>query len=265
MIPRRYIEEWKEHAPWPENAQVEQDLVIERALIELFSDDFLRENLAFRGGTALHKFFLKPQAHYSEDIDLVQIKSGPIKPILERIKERLAFLEEERGRVVNQKAHNNTIVYRFSSEIPPVINLRLKIEINCREHFTELGLKEIPFEVYNSWYSGKCPIASYELEELMGTKLRALYQRSKGRDLFDLYWAYQHHDIDTEKLLQCYRAYLNESEGTAPTQREFILNMEEKMKDPEFLGDIHIILRPGIEYDNKAAYAFVKSEILEKI
>jgi predicted nucleotidyltransferase component of viral defense system len=265
MIPRRYIEEWKEHAPWPENAQVEQDLVIERALIELFSDDFLREHLAFRGGTALHKFFLKPQARYSEDIDLVQIKSGPIKPILERIKERLAFLEEEQKRVVKVKAHNNTIVYRFSSEIPPVINLRLKIEINCREHFTELGLKDIPFEVDNSWYSGKCPIASYELEELLGTKLRALYQRSKGRDLFDLYWAYQHHAIDTEKLLQCYRAYMNESEGTSPTRKQFILNMEEKMKDPEFLGDIHIILRPGIEYDNEAAYAFVKSEILEKI
>ena len=41
MIPRRYIEEWKEHAPWPDNSQVEQDLIIERALVEIFSDDFL--------------------------------------------------------------------------------------------------------------------------------------------------------------------------------------------------------------------------------
>lgn len=84
-IPRRYIEEWKEFAPWPENSQVEQDLVIERALIEIFSDPFLNENLAFRGGTALHKLFLKPQARYSEDIDLVQIKTGPIKPILVKL------------------------------------------------------------------------------------------------------------------------------------------------------------------------------------
>ena len=69
MIPRSYIEEWKEFAPWPENSQVEQDLVIERALIEIFSNPFLNENLAFRGGTALHKLFLKPHARYSEDID----------------------------------------------------------------------------------------------------------------------------------------------------------------------------------------------------
>ena len=74
MLPRRFIEEWKEFAPWSEDAQVEQDLVIEKALLELFSDPFLQERLAFRGGTALHKIFLKPQVRYSEDIDLVQIK-----------------------------------------------------------------------------------------------------------------------------------------------------------------------------------------------
>ena len=92
MIPKRYIEEWKEFAPWPDNAQVEQDLIIERALVELFSDEMLRENLAFRGGTALHKFFLKPQSRYSEDIDLVQISSGNIKPILEKNKSTTGFL-----------------------------------------------------------------------------------------------------------------------------------------------------------------------------
>ncbi len=263
MIPKRYIEEWKEFAPWPDNAQVEQDLIIERALVELFSDEMLRENLAFRGGTALHKFFLKPQSRYSEDIDLVQISSGNIKPILEKIRVQLAFLGFKR--VVKQKAHNNTIVYRFESEIAPVVNMRLKIEINCREHFTVFGLKQIPFSVSNSWFSGNCEIVSYELEELLATKLRALYQRSKGRDLFDLYWAYKHQVIDTNKLLTCYRDYMKQSEGKAPTKKQFMLNIEEKMKDPEFLNDIHIILRPGIGYNNEAAYAFVKTEILEKI
>ncbi|KKR74282.1 MAG: Nucleotidyl transferase, PF08843 family [Parcubacteria group bacterium GW2011_GWB2_40_8] len=73
MIPQRYLEEWKTQAPWPANAQVEQDLIITRALVEIFSDDLLKNALAFRGGTALHKLYLQPQARYSEDIDLVQI------------------------------------------------------------------------------------------------------------------------------------------------------------------------------------------------
>ena len=153
MIPRRYIEEWKEFAPWPENSQVEQDLVIERALVEIFSDPFLNENLAFRGGTALHKLFLKPQARYSEDIDLVQIKTGPIKPILVRLRECLAFLGTKRN--ITTSIHNNTVEYRFETEIQPIIKMRLKIEINCREHFTVLGLQQVPFKVQNGWFKGE--------------------------------------------------------------------------------------------------------------
>ncbi len=63
--------------------------------------------------------------------------------------------------------------------------MRLKIEINTREHFNVLRLKKIACKVENSWFSGECMLTGYELEELLGTKLRALYQRRKGRDLFD--------------------------------------------------------------------------------
>ena len=184
MIPRRYTEEWREFAPWPENSQVEQDLVIERAQIEIFSDPFLNENLVFHGGIALHKLFLKPQARYSEDIDLVQIKTGPIKPILVRLRECLVFLGKKRN--ITTSIHNNTVEYRFETEIAPIIKMRLKIEINCREHFTVLGLQQVPFKVQNGWFNGECMIYTYYIEELLGTKLRVLYQRRKGRDLFDL-------------------------------------------------------------------------------
>ncbi|WP_262696552.1 nucleotidyl transferase AbiEii/AbiGii toxin family protein [Mesonia aquimarina] len=96
MISKPYIAQWRENAPWKEFAQVEQDLVISRALVAIFDDDFLRENLAFRGGTALHKLYLNPAPRYSEDIDLVQVKEGPIKPIMKRIGEVITFFEEDR-------------------------------------------------------------------------------------------------------------------------------------------------------------------------
>lgn len=258
MIPRRYIEEWRQNAPWPDNTQVEQDLVIERALIELFSDDLLRENLAFRGGTALHKIFLNPQVRYSEDIDLVQIKDGPIKPLLERIREKMKFLGTKRS--VKQNASNNTIVYRFESEIQPVVNLRLKIEINCREHFSVLGLYEVKYKTESTWFKGDCSIISYKLEELLGTKLRALYQRRKGRDLFDLYWAMSNKKIDVKKLLQCYSEYMNFVVDKPPTVKQFLLNIDEKLSDKEFLNDIQAILRPNVLYDNATAWKFIKQE-----
>lgn len=263
MIPQRYIEEWKAQAPWPSDAQVEQDLVIARALVEMFSDDLLKESLAFRGGTALHKLYVKPQVRYSEDIDLVQINSEPINPILKRIREKLTFLGTKR--TVKQHIHNNTIVYRFETEIQPVINMRLKIEINTREHFNVLGIKEIPFKVENTWFSGECNLSGYELEELLGTKLRALYQRRKGRDLFDLYWTMINHDVDVEKLLHCYKTYMEYSVDKPPTQKQFLANMEEKMLDKEFTEDIHFVLKPNVEYNNMTAWEFVKNELIEKM
>lgn len=59
MIDRASIMAWSEFAPWTDLAMVEQDLIICRALVDIFSDDFLKEQLAFRGGTALHKQFVQ--------------------------------------------------------------------------------------------------------------------------------------------------------------------------------------------------------------
>ena len=94
MIPESAIQQWRERAPWNTDAMVEQDLIICRALVDIFSDEFLRDNLAFRGGTALHKLYLHPQPRYSEDIDLVQINPGPIKPILLRLGEVLSWMPD---------------------------------------------------------------------------------------------------------------------------------------------------------------------------
>ena len=88
MIPRDYITQWRAQAPWNEDFQVEQDLVISRALVEIFSDPVLAGALAFRGGTALYKLYLTPPARYSEDIDLVQVEPGPAGPMRPRGRHR---------------------------------------------------------------------------------------------------------------------------------------------------------------------------------
>lgn len=61
MIPRDYVTQWRAHAPWAMDAQVEQDLVISRALVEFFRVPGVAGRLAFRGGTALDKLHLTPR------------------------------------------------------------------------------------------------------------------------------------------------------------------------------------------------------------
>jgi predicted nucleotidyltransferase component of viral defense system len=263
MIPKPYIAQWQEHAPWKQFYQVEQDLIISRALVEIFSDEYLRENLAFRGGTALHKLFLKPAPRYSEDIDLVQIKPGPIKPIMQRIGEVITFFEEDRK--TQNRGHGIKALYRFTSEYEE-IRLRLKLEVNCKEHFNILEWVDFPFEVKSEWFSGQTHIRTYNLNELLGTKLRALYQRSKGRDLFDMDFARQHHELNYDEIIQCFQAYAQFStDKRPPGKKEFLINLEGKENDPDFIGDLEALLRPDIEYNQEAAIAWLKNELIERI
>ena len=262
MIPESTILQWTEFAPWINNAQVEQDLAICRALISTFSNDYLAERLAFRGGIALHKLYLHPQSRYSEDIDLVQIKSEPISKTINELRSSLEFLGKP---IVRQKLHNNTLIFKFNSEIPPIVPIKLKVEINCREHFNVLGLSKIKFGTETKWFSGNCEIVTYQLAELLGTKLRALYQRKKGRDLFDLYKALSKQKIDAIDVIKCYKQYMQFAAGNPPNRKEYLQNMDLKMKDDEFIGDMTGLLRPSENYDPYVAYELVKKKLLEKL
>ncbi len=263
MIPKPHIAKWQDHAPWKQFYQVEQDLVISRALVEIFSDEFLKENLAFRGGTALHKLYLNPASRYSEDIDLVQIKPGPIKPIMQHIAEVMTFFEEPRKTQI--KGHGAKALYRFTSEYEE-IRLRLKLEINCKEHFNVLNWVDFPFEIENEWFSGKAEIRTYNINELLGTKLRALYQRSKGRDLFDLDYSRLNRELDLNLIVKCFKEYTRFATGKRPpSKKEFLMNIEEKENCPDFIGDMEALLRSGIKYNQESAFEWLKNELIERI
>jgi predicted nucleotidyltransferase component of viral defense system len=72
LIPASYIQEWRGKAPWPDSRLIEQDLIITRALCDLFSSPALAGKIAFRGGTAINKLLFQKPLRHSEDIDLVQ-------------------------------------------------------------------------------------------------------------------------------------------------------------------------------------------------
>lgn len=262
MIPQSDIIEWSNTVAWQTNEQIEQDLIICRALVQIFNDDYLAGHLAFRGGTALHKLYIQPQSRYSEDIDLVQMKAGPIGKALDRIRTVLDFIGKAKVEVGDTMA---TMKFRFDSEIAPVVILRLKIEINCREHFAELGWETKGFSVQSNWFEGSCSLTTYKLEELLGTKVRALYQRRKGRDLFDLYQAFRKSNLNIEAMLECYRKYMKHSVGNIPSQKEFIQNVELKLQDKYFTGDIVGLIRPDEEYNHDTAYDLVKKELFDKM
>ena len=262
MIPVDYITEWSNNVPWSDPRDVEQDLIICRALVAIFSDSWLSSKLAIRGGTAIHKLYLPPQARYSEDIDLIQINPEPIGETLDRLSKVLSFIGLPKTK---RKSSNNVVLYSFESEPEPRTPRKLKIEINCREHHTVLGHEHIMFAVKSGWFSGQANVKTFLLEELAGTKIRALYQRRKGRDLFDLYWVLKNGAFDVDRAVKCFHEYIVLSDGAAPSKKTFANNLEEKMNNSDFTGDLSRILRPDIEYDIDKAFHVVMEQIVEKL
>lgn len=261
MIPRDYILEWRARAPWPQDIQVEQDLVISRALVEIFSHPVLHDALAFRGGTALYKLHL-PAARYSEDIDLVQTKPEAAGPMMDALR---AVLDPWLGRARYKQSEGRvTFIYRFESEDTPPLPLRLKVETNTREHFAVYGFEEIPFRVDSRWFSGGCSIHTYALDELLGTKLRALYQRKAGRDLFDLATALKNsQNVTPTRIVEAFLTYM-EHEDHKITRAEFEENLAAKMEDPEFLADISPLLATGYDWQPQPEAAAV-SRLIEML
>ena len=259
MIHRNAIIEWQEYAPWKEPRFVEQDLIISRALVSIYQDEFLRTKLAFRGGTAIYKLFLTPPARYSEDIDFVQIDSEPIGSVLDRIKDVLSFLGDPKTK---RKASNNVLLYRFEATDPQGAVMQLKIEINGREHISVFERETRPFKMESQWFSGNCDVATYRFDELIGTKMRALYQRRKGRDLFDLYAALESGLLDVGTAIDCFRKYMAFNNHVVPTAQEYADNLEKKMADMNFRTDLLPFLAQSVQYDIVKAYNLVRKEII---
>lgn len=139
------------------------------------------------------------------------------------------------------------------------------LHINCREHFSVLGYTTKTFNVNSGWFNGTCNIQTYQLEEMLGTKVRALYQRRKGRDLYDLYKGLTLADLNVGQVISCYHEYMNFVVENPPTQKQFLQNLELKMKDREFLDDTVSLLRVNEKYNQNLAYELIKNEIIKRI
>ncbi len=241
MIPAQNIVAWGNVVPWADQRQVEQDLIISRALVEIFSDAMLRDELRFRGGTALNKLHFPASLRYSEDIDLVRTSAGPIGPILDQLR---VVMEPWLGRAqFDQSPVAPKFRFRVDAEDGSGVPIRLKIEINTREIEAFDVPAALTLRVANPWFSGEASIPTYSREEMLATKLRALLQRDKGRDLYDLAHALEVFDgLDADRIVEMFERYLDLS-GQAISRAQAQERMFAKLANPRFLFDMRPLLR----------------------
>ena len=120
--------------------------------------------------------------------------------------------------------------------------VRLKIEINTREVHAFDTATALPLIVANPWFSGEATIPTFSREEMLATKLRALLQRDKGRDLYDLAHALGVFEgLDTDRIVKTFGQYLAAA-GQAVSRAQAHERMFAKLANPRFLLDVRPLL-----------------------
>jgi predicted nucleotidyltransferase component of viral defense system len=261
MIPRAAIVAWSTAAPWPDATQVEQDLVLSRLLIEVATDPLLADELAFRGGTCLHKLHLDAPLRYSEDLDFVRTSQEPLLgEIFTRLRAIAADigLREHRRTFPSRDSDTGTIWFDADAETDDAA-IRIKIETNVFETTPHSDHMLIPYSVESRWWSGSAEVRTFTLEEILATKVRALCQRRKGRDLFDLWIGLNRPDIHANMVVAALNHYMQDRIYSYP---QLVQHLQTKQDDPDFAADLDgLILTPPSGYTIPAALDLVRNEI----
>ena len=238
--------------------QIEQDLVLSHLIIEIANDDYLGNELVFRAGTCLHKLHLHPALRYSEDVDWVRRSDGGIGVLLDAVR----AIADRLGMSVttNIKAY-------------PKIRLRApftsgngtmsaKVEVNTDERSLARELVRVPYTVDSQWYQGIADVQTFVVAELVATKIRALFQRSKGRDLFDLWLALTELAVPPADLVECFAPY-RPAKYTAMLAEQ---NLRAKLIDPSLRQDLdQLVSIQRHEYDIDVAAELIIGQLLERV
>lgn len=228
-----------------------------RSICAIAADPYLGSELVFRGGTALHKLQLERPWRYSEDLDYIRTSATGIAQLTRALTDLGQALDfEVRTRISEQPK----VYWRTTSD--DGVPIRIKIEINTHERSPVLPLIQVEHGVNTTWWSGTARVATFEPTELVATKIRALYQRSKGRDLFDLWLALTHLSLNPDDILSAFEPY--RPEGL--TARIAEANLARKLADPMFLHDLDpLVSEWPTGYSPGQAAELITTQLLQQI
>lgn len=154
------------------------------------------------------------------------------------------------------------LVYRYTAvDNTPA---KLKIEINTTEHFNVKPIIAKTHNVDSEWFQGSAQLMTYHLNELMATKLRALYQRRKGRDLFDLWYVLELNLVNVDEIVSIFEHYCQHNNEII-TRAMFEQSLFLKKQHTDFLTDMTLLLTEEVNWNFEKAIVLVENEIIIKI
>lgn len=249
MIPRPALTAWRNRAPWREDRQVAQDLILSLSAIRVGAHRLLGKRLAWRGGTCLHKLHLEKARRYSEDLDYVLVGEAQHTEVRAALEEVVAGLGMD---LPKTEVSSTSVSVWGEAEVPAVdASLRVKFEVNCADLPPVFPLTHIRHSMSTRIWNEQADILTFLPSELLGTKFRALAQRRKGRDLSDLWLARRELGIPDRELAFAADYYLSAASVHPAVFRERLALHAE---DREFCSDLDTLTNIPYEgFDPKVA------------
>lgn len=188
---------------------IEKDYVLGWMLAAIAAEPALKDTWVFKGGTALRKCYFETY-RLSEDLDFTVVAGGPeepadLLPIFGRVREWLldrcgleVVLDEKafqrgtnsRGRATTQ----GKIAYRGPRPNPQPP--KVKIDITSDEVVVLPAVQRGILHPYTDGTGGIVgSVGCYAFPELLGEKIRALAERCRPRDLYDVVHMFRHPDL----------------------------------------------------------------------
>ena len=186
---------------------IEKDYVLGWLLAGIASHDALSRTWVFKGGTCLRKCYYET-FRFSEDLDFTIIDGGPEQPqdLMRIFGEIAEWVREESGielvldaqafqRKKNKRDNPTTlgrIAYRGPNAYPRMPKVKLDLTSD------EVLVDRPELRTIGHPYSDTLPapgVLSYSIAELLGEKLRALSERCRPRDLYDVVHMHRHPDL----------------------------------------------------------------------
>lgn len=195
---------------------IDKDWVLSHLLHSIFSFSEFRENLVFKGGTCLHKCYIEDY-RFSEGLDFTLLNADFVidKLMLKRIlkmatqQSEIKFSHSD----LQQQYHNN-VPQGYKVEIKfwgadhnpnqrPLPPSRWQTSVKLDISFSEkLILPAVAKEIMHP-YSDADRIRNkaicYDFKELFSEKIRALKQRNRPRDVYDVWYLTKISDLDSNQ------------------------------------------------------------------
>jgi predicted nucleotidyltransferase component of viral defense system len=185
---------------------------------------------------------------YSEDLDYTRTSDEPRIGDCLRALRRIAAdmgLRERRRRFPRHDSDMACIWFQTDPQ-PDDTPISIKVEINVQESTSYRPHVFLPHRVDSRWWSGAADVRTFVVEELLATKLRALYARRKGRDLFDLWLALTDITLDDQLLVDGLAHYMG---SDIYSYRQLAANLA----NAEFLEDTQNLARDLRGYEPRPA------------